>query len=112
MARLQFGPAKKFLYNCQYLKGKEIDVRRRDGSVIRGTVIGFGACGSPRTAIDLWAKVQDNKTGQIIQVDLMSLYRSVPRGKEEKAVKAPVNGAIAEESLVSENAHLSSQQAE
>ncbi|HEY6161480.1 MAG TPA: hypothetical protein VI112_09665 [Bacteroidia bacterium] len=80
MAKLTYGPAKKFLYNCQYLIGKEVRIRTRKGAETIGTITGFGATGSIRGKIELWAKVKDNKTGRMMQVDLMVLYKNVPRG--------------------------------
>ena len=83
MAKLTYGPAKKFLYNCQYLIGKEVRIKTRDGVATTGTVTGFGAVGSIRGKIELWAKVRDNKTGRMMQVDLMVLYKSVPRSSAD-----------------------------
>jgi hypothetical protein len=98
MAKLNYGPAKKFLYNCQYLVGKEITVKTRKGESARGTIIGFGASGSIAGKIELWAKVKDNRTGRIMQVELMGLYKSVPRGSSDNH-KAEVSEAPSPEAI-------------
>ena len=83
---LNYGPAKKFLYTCQYLKGIEIDIKRRGGGATKGTVIGFGAVGTIWTKCRLWANVKDNKTGRIMQADLKELYRMYPKSRVNKAI--------------------------
>src|SRR5688572_4057027 len=102
MAHLDYGPAKKFLYTCQYLKGQELDIKRREGTVTRGTVIGFGAEGTVWTKIRLWAKIQDNNTGRIMQVDLMTLYRHLPPVRTKKHVENKTQKAIEEETVANE----------
>ena len=101
MSKLNFGPAKKFLYTCQYLKGQEIKVKRRNGRVSDCTIIGFGAVGTVYTKIHIWAKVKDTSSGKEFQVDLMKLYKMYPPSyfakKNGVAAPAPVE-AIAEES--------------
>jgi hypothetical protein len=97
MAKLNYGPAKKFLYTCQYLIGMDINVKNRKGQSVSGTVIGFGASGSIRGKIELWAKVKDKKTGRIMQLELMNLYKNVPRGSSgAKAIVSQNHEAITE----------------
>lgn len=104
MASLNLGPAKKFLYTCEYLRGIEVDIRRRRGGTTKGTVIGFGAHGSIWGKIRLWAKVKDNSTGRILQVDLMKLYRMYPRSKVNKSIEAAAQqNMIQEQPVLSES---------
>ena len=85
-AMLNFGPAKKFLYTCEYLRGIEINIKKRGGKPTTATVINFGAIGTVWTKCRLWANVKDNKTGRMMQVDLMELYRMYPRSLVQKAL--------------------------
>jgi hypothetical protein len=96
MAKLNYGPAKKFLYNCQYLLGVEINVKTRRGTTVTGTVVGFGAIGSIYGKIELWAKVKDNRSGRIMQVELMNLYKTVTRAS---VTAKAVNGAETPEAV-------------
>ena len=98
---LNYGPAKKFLYNCQYLRGIEIDIKRRNTGPTKATVIGFGAVGTIWTKCRLWANVKDNKTGRMMQVDLMELYRMYPKSRVNKAVAEPIPQ---EQPAIAENA--------
>ena len=87
MVKLNYGPAKKFLFSCQYLKGREVQIKRRDGSATTGTVVGFGAHGTLWSKIVMWAKVKDNATGKMMQVHLMDLYKTYPLNEPKKSKK-------------------------
>ena len=103
--KLNYGPAKKFLYTCQYLKGKEVNIKRRNGSTTTGTVIGFGAHGTIWTKIVLWAIVKDTNSNRKYQVHLMQLYRMHPlveRQLSKKELKAQQKAQALEEMASSE----------
>ena len=100
-ALLNYGPAKKFLYTCEYLRGAEISIKTRKGTATTGTVVNFGAVGTIWTKIRLWANVKDNKTGRIMQVDLMELYRMYPQSRIKKGI---TQTASEEQPAITENA--------
>ena len=100
--KLNYGPAKKFLYTCQYLKGKEVNIKRRNGTTTTGTVVGFGAHGTIWSKIVLWAIVKDSNSNRKYQVHLMQLYKMHPLHEpklSKKALKAQQKAQAALEEM-------------
>lgn len=77
--------AEKFINTCQYLKGKEVVVRRTDGSVAIGSVKSIGAFSwypkNPKSHIELYANIKAGK-GALIKVDLYDLYKALPQERK------------------------------
>ena len=90
--------ASLFIQTCQYLKGREVNVKKRNGSPVRGVVVGLGAFSwrphSNVSKIALWANVKESKTGKMLKVDLFKLYKSYPAGgRKKKAQPAIAEGS-------------------
>ncbi len=84
--------ATKFIGTCQYLKGKEIAVKRIDGTQTKGIVKSIGAFSwypkSSKCPIEVYANIEIGK-GSLVKVDLYALYKLYPAGAGKKELVAP-----------------------
>ncbi len=82
--------AQKMMENASYLKGKEVEVKRRNRKVVTCTVQSFGASShrpnNSHPNIEVWANLIVNGSGEKLTVKLRDLYSKYPPKKFIKII--------------------------